>query len=327
MANQINTAGKFFGGLLLILFTLVPATLLTGLWPNRLPEVSECPLYSLRLFHVRLQDSLCRTAPHLGDTLRASSADTVTPGADTAQPLSEADTNHALPEGTEEVQSAAADMVDLNTLILMLVAIAGFMGSMIHIAGSFTRYVGADNYKNTWLLWYVIKPFSAAALAMAGYFLFRGGLLNYGDAAAINLYGVISLAILTGLFTDTATRKLKEVFDTIFGSPALPDPLPAAAPVQQAQDAQGPAVSGISTSELSRQAENEIVLYGAGLNEAGLKAAINGEPVVIADTAPDKLLIRYRVPDAQAAATGFILVLTLHEKEIYRAVLNAVVGE
>jgi hypothetical protein len=87
---------------------------------------------------------------------------------------------------------------------------------MIYIATSFTTFVGAGKFKKSWILWYCVKPFTAAALALGMYFVFRGGFLNMSDDSTnINLYGVMTLSILTGLFTDRATLKLKEVFDVL----------------------------------------------------------------------------------------------------------------
>src|SRR5688500_17518431 len=57
----------------------------------------------------------------------------------------------------------------INTIMFLLVALAGFTGNMIHIATSFTNYVGSEKFKSSWLLWYFVKPFTAAALAVIFY--------------------------------------------------------------------------------------------------------------------------------------------------------------
>src|ERR1019366_9213395 len=46
------------------------------------------------------------------------------------------------------------DLINLNVLLLELVAAAGFLGNMIYISISFTTFVGAGMFKKSWLLWY-----------------------------------------------------------------------------------------------------------------------------------------------------------------------------
>lgn len=326
MANQINGAGKLAGGALLILFTMLPVLLLVGFWPNKLPKEGQCSLYSAHIFRVRLNDSsLCSGLQAAADNDKNSTEmdiDSVlvpdTIEAEDSTPAVRMETN----AGKASSEPAAGFLIDLNTLILLLVALGGFMGSMIHIASSFTKYVGADEYKNTWLLWYVIKPFSAAALAIAGYVAFRGGLLNYGDTVNINLYGVITLAVLTGLFTDTATEKLKAIFDTVFSPKSLPDPLPQGSSVVPSVPV-APAITGISLMEIDKGQENEVMLTGTGLGNKLLQATINTEPVAITTQTDDEIIIRYTVPFTQSEATTFELIITMDGQELYKTILPA----
>ncbi|MBK7812095.1 MAG: hypothetical protein IPI50_12855 [Saprospiraceae bacterium] len=105
----------------------------------------------------------------------------------------------------------------LNHLLFILVALGGFLGNLIHIASSFTTFVGLRKFKRSWLMWYYVKPFIASALAVAVYIIYRGGFTNIRyDGADINPYGIVSLAILSGLFTNTITDKLEKILDVIF---------------------------------------------------------------------------------------------------------------
>jgi hypothetical protein len=107
--------------------------------------------------------------------------------------------------------------IQFNTLMLLLVATAGFLGNMIHIASSFTTFIGSNQFKRSWILWYCVKPFTASALALVIYFAFRAGFLNSNDPGnTLNIYGIMTVSALSGLFTDTATQKMKEVFEVIF---------------------------------------------------------------------------------------------------------------
>ena len=117
-----------------------------------------------------------------------------------------------------QVAEAAAitGTLHLNTLLFLLVALAGFLGSMIHLSTSFTNYLSAGQLKSNWLIWYLVKPFTATGVSLVFYFLLKAGLLNFDNGGGINLYGIVILSALTGLYTDKATLKLEEIFTTIF---------------------------------------------------------------------------------------------------------------
>src|SRR5476651_1394775 len=98
------------------------------------------------------------------------------------------------------------------SVVLTMVAIAGFLGNLIHVSTSFVVFVGAKKYASSWSLWYVVKPFTAAALALVVFF----ALNSTGTTMPTNLNGVLATAALSGLFTDIATQKLREIFTAIF---------------------------------------------------------------------------------------------------------------
>ncbi|RFM28285.1 hypothetical protein [Deminuibacter soli] len=210
--NEITRGGLVLAGLLLIGATGFAIWLLVGLWPDRMPNPrSNCMWYTGKLFHVRLLDS-CAEAPVLIPGVPATViTDSLHPAADSLAKDSTAVT-------VKPAISPASDgLIQLNTLLLILVALGGFLGNLIHISTSFTTFIGSQAYKRSWTLWYFVKPFTAAALAVALYFSFRAGFLNYSnDASNLNLYGIMALSFLAGLFTDTATLKLKEVFEVLF---------------------------------------------------------------------------------------------------------------
>lgn len=186
--SEITATGKWWAGIIMILLTAACCFFIIAFWPDKLPSPKDNikPLYVNKLFHVQLAGIPSPDSSVKADLAKIPSAD-LYPG-----------------------------LIHLNTILLLLVATAGFLGNMIYIATSFTTFVGAGKFKKSWLLWYCVKPFTAAALAIGMYFVFRGGFLNMSDDSTnINLYGVMTLSVLTGLFTDRATLKLKEVFDVL----------------------------------------------------------------------------------------------------------------
>ncbi len=256
--NQLTTGGKWLAGILLVIFTAVPAYILFAYWPDRQPDPKSdiLPWYTSRPFHVRLAGVHDPFAHK--DTPEKKPADTgrlrkmreyvVVNGANT---IAAADSLAAAAAATEARDSATKaslarsstasrntlkntdspsqgqgyygrhgrhGLIHLNTLLLILVAAGGFLGNMIHISTSLTTFVGNGQFKSNWILWYFVKPFTAAALALGLYFVFRAGFLNMSaDLGSINLYGVITISFLTGLYTDRATMKLQEVINTVFG--------------------------------------------------------------------------------------------------------------
>jgi hypothetical protein len=242
-ANEITTVGQIIAGALLILFILIPGYILIAWWPDRLPGAKEGirPLYINENFHVRLagipdtsgMDTVLLAGPARDsgdgqnaqkftgqDSLKIAAGDSTSRPTDTARAkiVTTKDTVSSHNAHLGYHRYAIKGLIHINTLLLILVASAGFLGNMIYITSSFTTFVGAVKFRRSWLLWYFVKPFTAAGLALGVYFVFRGGFLNMSDDSAnINIYGLITISILTGLYTDRATLKLGEVVNTIFG--------------------------------------------------------------------------------------------------------------
>jgi len=111
--------------------------------------------------------------------------------------------------------SSLATTADVQ--LLMLVMVAGALGSFLHTATSFADFVGNEKLARSWLWWYLLKPFVGMGLAVIFYLVIRGGFLSAGtEAGKVNIYGIAALAGLTGMFSKQATDKLGEVFTTLF---------------------------------------------------------------------------------------------------------------
>lgn len=107
--------------------------------------------------------------------------------------------------------------VSTDVQLLLMVMVAGALGSFVHAATSFADFVGNGNLERTWIWWYVLKPFIGMALAVVFYLVVRGGFLAAGaEAGKLNLYGIAALSGLSGMFSKQATDKLSEVFDALF---------------------------------------------------------------------------------------------------------------
>lgn len=109
--------------------------------------------------------------------------------------------------------------ISAEVRLIILVLIAGALGSYIHIATSFVDFVGNKKLKRSWLWWYILRPFSGSILALIFYMIIRGGLLaGQIEGTALSRYGVTGLSGLIGLFSKQAIDKLNEVFNTLFST-------------------------------------------------------------------------------------------------------------
>ncbi len=317
MSDQLSKGSKFLAGLLLIVFTGLVAFFLIGLWPDRLPPPnSKSDMYSFSLFKVRFLDSATNspqpvkansnTAPAkpttttdtartttTTDTTKPATATTATKPADTTTKI--APSGHVVDETYTEGRT-----INLDTLILILVAIAGFLGNMIHIATSFTTFVGSNKYDGNWLLWYFVRPFTAAALALALYFSFRAGFMSYSSSGGnLNLYGVMTIAILTGLFTDMATLKLKEIFEVIFKpKDGRPDKLSELK------------ITAVTPSALTKGVLNNILISGQSLTAKKLVITIGDDVIAGANTSDTVISFGYTIKPADEGKPELPLSIT-----------------
>ncbi|MFC1492728.1 hypothetical protein ACFL6O_02115 [candidate division KSB1 bacterium] len=101
--------------------------------------------------------------------------------------------------------------------LMILVILASFLGSYVHIASSFVHYVGKCKFTAEWTWWYFLRMFIGASLALLFYFTLRGGLLTTSASNEfVNPFGIAGISGLVGLFSKQATEKLRELFDTFF---------------------------------------------------------------------------------------------------------------
>lgn len=314
----LNSWEKFFAGSLLITFTVLAMTAIIGYWPDRLPLPKESikPLYIKQFWHVRLaciKDTCCCVDSALVEKDSVQVIDSVKIAGDTTGAVKQ-----VVKKTVRFVRVPINRLIDLNVLTLFLVGLGGFLGNMIHIGTSFTTFVGSRSFKRQWYLWYFVKPFTAAALAMGLYFVFRAGFLNYSaDPAGINLYGVMTVAILAGLFTDRATLKLGEVFEVVFSvkkdgksNDNRPDPL---VPPPSRFD------KPPSPDKLARGIANLITITGDNLDKGKMIFTMNGValPDGSVSRALAKITLNYTVPADPEVKKVSLLITDDKKKELY----------
>jgi hypothetical protein len=186
------------------------------------------------------------------------------------------------------IQWNESGTLHINTIMFLLVALAGFTGSMIHIATSFTNYIGSEKFKRSWVLWYFVKPFTASGVALIFYLVLKAGLLNFDGANGANPFGIVILSALAGLFTDKATLKLEEIFTIIFKpKDDRPDKI----------DEASIKITGFEPKKILPGEDNTITVSGEGLDKQPLSIRINDQEISNADIKSNAISFTFKVPD------------------------------
>lgn len=108
------------------------------------------------------------------------------------------------------------NQIGKESRLTLLVVLSGALGSFIHTATSFSRYIGHDKFYKRWIWWYILRPFIGSALALIFYFVIRGGLFAGNSSNDINFHGILAISSLVGMFSKQATDKLDELFNNLF---------------------------------------------------------------------------------------------------------------
>jgi hypothetical protein len=192
--------------------------------------------------------------------------------------------------------------------LLLLVVVAGGLGSFIHAATSFVDYVGNRRFVRSWLLWYVMRPLIGGALAIVLYIAVRGGLLTAnaggpnGGSPNVSPFGVTAIAGLAGMFSKQASDKLNEMFSTLFKTTADGD-------AARKDKLEGPVkVASVEPAQIRVNTAADLTVNGSGFESASI-VRLNGQPKPTTFVSPTKLSVHLSASDV---ATAGVLVLTVH---------------
>jgi hypothetical protein len=197
METQFNRAVVLLIGVFFIISAIL---IIICLWPDRMPGEDTATTYTINWFHVRLK----QVGKERTDTVRDTSV--LIGSSRRAKP--DSIKNHRPKPPKSPVAT-----VDLNSLLLILVACGGFLGNMVNLTSSFMSPTGKNKHETGGFYLVLVKPFIGAALALVVYFALRAGLLNSSSASSnVNIYGIMTAAVLTGLFTDIAMARLEKIY-------------------------------------------------------------------------------------------------------------------
>ncbi len=115
----------------------------------------------------------------------------------------------------EEADKKESSELGIRLLILSL--LFGILGGATHGLSSLMDFRGQRRLFRSWSLWYFGRPILGGMVSLIFYLVVRAGLFS-GSATSdsANLYGIVAVSTLVGMFTDQATNKLGELFKTMF---------------------------------------------------------------------------------------------------------------
>ncbi len=231
--NQLPDKGKhvgeeppFFIGLALLALPILLAIAIVGIWPST-PTVDEAALKDAKLQVSVLEpkrdkaEAAYKAAPENKDSKTAYNE------AHEAYATAVANLNALKNPAAGSTIPEFGEWGPESRLIL-IVLIAGAIGSSIQAAKSFAKYAGTKAYKLSWNWWYFLRFPVGMGLALLVYLVIRGGLFagSFADgktaSQVANPFGFAGLAALSGMFARRASDKLEEIFSGIFRTDSEP---------------------------------------------------------------------------------------------------------
>ena len=110
-------------------------------------------------------------------------------------------------------------LISSEVRLILIVIMAGALGSLVHGFRSLFWYVGNRAYVKSWTLMYFLLPFVGSSLSVIFYFVLRGGLFSpQASIDATSPFGFAGISGLVGMFSNKAALKLQEIADSIFST-------------------------------------------------------------------------------------------------------------
>jgi hypothetical protein len=116
--------------------------------------------------------------------------------------------------------------------LLLIVALSGALGALVHTLRSLYWYVGNRALKYAWVPMYVMTPMVGLTLGLVFYLVFRGGLFSsQATVQTTSPFGFAAMAALVGMFSDQAAEKLKQAASMLLAdAPTGADHAPTQSP-------------------------------------------------------------------------------------------------
>src|SRR5213080_261348 len=240
-------------GIVFLAFYLIAAILLCfygliALWPGPSPSgqpppgktaATPTPIPSATSPSVSPTQTSPAASPSVSIPTRTPSAalSSVSPTQTSSAASPPVSTPTAIPEATRSPIAIFGQEFPIwdEVRLLLIVILAGALGSLVHTVRSVYWYIGNRSLKWSWVAKYILQPFAGSALAVIFYVVVRGGFFSPQTTFEnTSPFGFAALAALVGLFSEQAVLKLKTVAETVLERPA-----PGANAIPQDEDSDG----------------------------------------------------------------------------------------
>ena len=187
----------------------------------------------------------------------------------------------------------------LETRLLLLVMLAGSLGSLMHSLRSLVWYTGNRQMIWSWVAFYMLLPLTGAMLAVIFYLVVRGGFFSpQASTETTSPFGFAALSALVGLFSPQATLKLKEVAETIFTKPPAGTDTKPQEPAKSNAGGSAKAPTISSVTPVSSSSAEKVVIAGSGFSQ-GVAVKFGGVPAQV--TSSSDTSIQLLTPSGVAA--------------------------
>lgn len=157
--------------------------------------------------------------------------------------------------------------------VIWLMILAGALGAIMHALRSFCCYVGNRQLLWSWIPTYVFLPFIGAGTSTVFYIVIRGGLMSSAPGSE-NVFGLMAIGTLVGLFSQLALPTLEKLARIIFTEPE------PGSDHYRVEDAQPPLKVG--KVDPQEGLENQpVVISGSGFTQ-GVKVTFDDLPAKVA---------------------------------------------
>jgi len=109
--------------------------------------------------------------------------------------------------------------INVNTHMMLIVILGGALGAKLHGLAALSKHLQKNREKITenHILWYLMRPFSGAVMALVFYFAIKGGALTTTGVDMLNPYGLVTMGIVVGLAEEKALTRIRTLIDAMFG--------------------------------------------------------------------------------------------------------------
>lgn len=231
-SGRVGVVGIILLTTYLVAFTLFLIYALVVVWP--VPTPSGEPAVAKATPSQPASSAPAATqAPKAGPSPAATAAATPTPAPTSTPSITGTATSEASSPGPSPSPSASPQPTPATVIflgrqfklwdeqrLLLLVLLAGALGSILHDLRSVYWYIGNRSLVKSWLAMYLVLPFAGATLALIFYLVIRGGFFSpQSSFQQTSPFGFAAFAALIGMFSPQAVLKLREVAETLLAKP------------------------------------------------------------------------------------------------------------